>query len=187
MSTKVKTGKVRFGYVNAFTPRAQGDEKDEKYSVMIIIDKKDKVTLSALKDAVEAAKEVGKEKSWGGKIPAKLTLPLRDGDEEKPDSPELAGKYFLNAKSKNKPGVVKIVNGSVTPIEDPAEFYSGCFGKAVFNLYPYSFNGNRGVGVGLNNLLFLEHGEPLAGGASAQEDFADEEGVEDESAESWME
>lgn len=186
MSTNFKTGKVRFGYVNVFTPRVDGDDKEGKYQLMIIIDKKDKETLTALKTAIEAAKEKGKSERWNGKIPAKLSIPLRDGDEERPDSPELAGKFFVNAKSKNKPQVVKFVAGKLQPITDPAEFYSGCYGKATLGAYAFSFNGNNGIGLGLNNLLFLSDGESLAGGTSAFSDFEDEEDTSEEEDDNWM-
>lgn len=181
----MKTAKVRFGYVNVFTPTKQQDEDKEKYSVMVIIDKKDKVTLAALKEAIEEAKIVGKDKTWGGKIPAKLALPLRDGDEERPDSPELAGKYFLNAKSQQKPGVVKRgEDGQPVKITEPMDFQSGDYGKASLALYPYSFKGNNGVGVGLNSIFFMEKGEPLAGSRSAAEEFADE--FEESEEDDWM-
>lgn len=188
MSTKVKTGKVRFGYVNVFEPRKNGDEQEAKYSVMIIIDKDDKETLSALKQAFEAAKELGKEKcdGWKGKIPTNLELRVRNGDTERPDDPACAGKYFINAKAnlKNKPQVIKKgEGGALVQITDPAEFQSGDYGKASLTLFPYGRNGNNGVGFGLNGIFFLEKGEPLAGSSSAFSDFADE--VEDE-AEDWL-
>lgn len=178
-NTKVKTGKVRFGYVNVFEARKGLDEKEAKYSVMVIIDKDDKETLAAFKSAFEAAKIVGKEKceKWFGKIPSAIRQPLRDGDAEKPDSPELAGKYFVNAKANltSKPQVVrKGVNGGLEAITDPAEFKSGDYGKASLNLFAYGVNGNNGIGVGLNGIFFLESGEALAGSSSAFSDFADE-------------
>lgn len=173
METAIKTGEVRFGYAYVFEPRKNGDEEKESYSIMLIIDKEDKETLKAIQGAVNAAKEKGKEK-WGGKIPGGLKLPLRDGDEDRPDSPELAGKYFLNAKSKNRPRILKKEDGALVPITDPMEFKSGDFGKATINFYPFSFNGNRGVGVGLNNLFKTRSGDPLSGGSSAENDFKDE-------------
>lgn len=187
MSTKIKTGKVRFGYVNVFEPRATGDEKEPKYSTMIIIDKDDKETLNAIKSAVEAAKLVGKEKvpGWKGRIPSELRLPVRNGDD-KPDNEELQGKYFLNAKASinNKPQVVKKEGGRLVLVTDPAEFQSGDYGKASLSLYPYSVNGNNGIGVGLNNIFFMEKGESLVGATSALTDFADE--ADETEEEDWM-
>ena len=187
MSTKVITGKVRLGYVNAFVPRAMSDETEPKYSVMLIIDKDDAETLGKIKKAVESAKELGKEKvkEWKGRVPANLRLPIRDG-AEKPDNPELEGKYFMNVKSAIKPQVVKIVGGKLVEITDPAELYSGCYAKVSIGLYGYGRTGNNGIAAGLNNILFVEEGEPLGGsGASAMSDFADE-AENQESTEDWM-
>ena len=49
LSTKVVTGKVRFSFVNVFEARAFGDNKDPKYSVMLLIPKTDIGTISRMK------------------------------------------------------------------------------------------------------------------------------------------
>ena len=171
-STKVVTGKVRFSYVNIFKARSFTPGQDEKYSICLLIDKKDKATLSKIKTAIEAAKRQGIADKWGGKLPANLKLPLRDGDAERADeAPEYEGMYFLNANSNQKPG---IVDKDLNEILDPTEVYSGCYGRASINFFPFNSNGNKGIAVGLNNIQKLEDGEPLgATRASAEEDFAD--------------
>lgn len=170
METKVITGKVRFSYVTVFEPRAMEGSDREKFSVSILIDKKDTKTLDKVKAAVEAAITTGLAK-FGGKRPATLKLPLRDGDLEKPDDPVYAGKFFLSANSDNKPG---IVDRNLDPIMDREDFYSGCYGRASLNFYAYNVNGSKGVACGLNNLQKLEDGKRLSGEASAEEDFASE-------------
>lgn len=186
MSTKVKTEKVRFGHVHVFEPRKNSDEVEPKYSAQIIIDKDDKKTLNRIKEAIEAAKELGKDKCWRGKIPSGLKLPLRSGDTDKPESPELEGKYFLNARAnlKYKPQVVKIEGGRIEYLTDPQDFQSGDYGKAVISFFPYSFSGSNGIGVGLNNILFTEKGESLIGATSAVQDFSDEIGEDDDT--DWL-
>lgn len=164
---KVITGKVRFSYCNVFQPKAAVEGQEAKYSVCILIRKDDKKTLAAIEKAIEEAKQEGKEK-WGGKIPAKLNLPLRDGDEERPDQPEFRGHYFLNASSKFKPG---LVDKQLNPIIDPEEFYSGVYGRASINFYAYNVSGNRGIAAGLNNLQKLSDGEPLGGRVRAEDEF----------------
>lgn len=166
-NTKVVTGKVRFSYAHIWEPHAIQEGQEKKYSLCILIPKSDTTTLRKIKAAIEAAKEMGKEK-WGGKIPANLKLPLRDGDEERPDQPEFAGHYFLNANSKQKPG---IVDAQLNKILDQSEVYSGCYGRASINFYPFSVSGNRGVACGLNNIQKLADGEPLAGRSRPEEDF----------------
>ena len=165
--TKVITGKVRFSYAHVFEPKAIEEGQTPKYSVSILIPKSDKKTLDKIKKAIEAAKQAGKAK-LGGKIPPKLKVPLRDGDEERPDDENYADCYFVNANSTNKPG---IVDENRQEIIDRDEFYSGCYGKASINFYAFNAAGNKGVAAGLNNLMKLEDGERLGGGSTAEEDF----------------
>lgn len=164
--TKVTTGEVRLSYAHLFEPHAiEGNEP--KYSVSVIIPKSDKATLKAIKEAVEQAKEDGKSK-WNGKVPNNLKTPLRDGDIEREDDEAYAGCYFLNANSKNKPGIVDI---NVHPILDQSEVYSGCYARLTLNFYAYNANGNKGVAAGLGNVQKLRDGEPLGGISRAEDDF----------------
>lgn len=165
--TKVITGKVRFSYVHVFEPYAANDGQEPKYSISLLIPKSDKETLRKIKAAIEAAKQAGISK-WGGKIPANLKLPLRDGDEERPDQPEYAGHYFINANSKTKPGVV---DKHLNPILDSTEVYSGCYGRASINFYAFNTAGNKGIACGLNNLQKLADGDYLGGRSRAEDDF----------------
>jgi len=179
-ATKVITGKVRLSYVHVFEPRPD-DDGNEKYSCSILIPKSDKETLRKIKEAVDAAIEQGKTSKWGGKVPANLKKPLRDGDEERPDDEAYAGHYFLNATSKTKPGIAKPIgkgpDGRVKfqEITDSTEVYSGCYAKVSLNFYPFDAKGNKGVAAGLNNIVKVQDGEFLGGRASVQEDFADED------------
>lgn len=165
--TKVTTGKVRLSYSHIFEPHAMNDGQEAKYSVSVIIPKTDKETLKAIKEATDQAKKDGASK-WGNKIPANLKTPLRDGDEERPDDEAYAGCYFLNASSKNKPGVV---DQNVQPVLDTTEVYSGCYARLTLNFYAYNASGNKGVAAGLGNIQKLEDGEPLGGFTRAEDDF----------------
>ncbi len=165
--TKVITGKVRFSYAHVFEP-ASINGGDEKYSVSILIDKSDTKTIKAIDKAVEAAKQAGAAK-FGGKIPNNLKLPLRDGDEEREDDEVYAGKMFVNANAKTKPG---LVDKKGRPIIDSTEFYSGCYGYASISFFAFNSNGNKGIACGLNNIMKTEDGEPLGGRLKAEDDFA---------------
>lgn len=164
--TKVVTGKARLSYVNVFQPRASKPGQEPKYSVCVLIPKTDTVTINKVKAAVKAAAEAGVG-VLGGKIPAGLKNPLRDGDTER-DTPEYKGHYFINANSKQKPGVV---DASVQPILDAQEVYSGCYGRVSLNFYAYNQEGNKGIGAGLQNVQKLADGEPLSGRSRAEDDF----------------
>lgn len=178
VSTKVITGKVRFSYAHVFEPVAMAESQDAKYQVSLIIPKSDLKTLEKIEKAIEAAKIVGKDKiSKNGKLMPGLKMPLRDGDEDRPDNPEYADCMFINCASKIKPG---IVDKDLNPIMSQDEFYSGCYGRASINFYAFNSAGNRGIACGLNNLQKLADGEPLAGGASAETDFGGENAFADE-------
>ena len=157
----------RISFANIFEPKSiNGSEA--KYSVSCLIPKDDKKTLLAIHKAVEAAKEDGKVRKWGGKIPPNLKLPLLYGDIDLPDDDTYQNHFFLNATSKDAP---QVVDRHVQPIMDPMMVYSGCFCNVSVNLYPFNANGNRGVAAGLGNIQFVKDGDRLSGRASADSDF----------------
>jgi hypothetical protein len=167
--TKVITSKVRFSYCHVFEPHSVEEGGTKKYSVVLLIPKKDKKLLAKIQVAIEAAIEDGKVK-LGGKIPKNLKTPLRDGDDEKEDDENYAGMMFISANSHTRPGVV---DENVQAIIDREDFYSGCYGRASINFYAFNTSGNKGIACGLNNVQKLEDGERLSGGSSAEEDFGD--------------
>jgi hypothetical protein len=177
-STKVVTGKVRFCYVNVFEPTAMNEGDTPKYNICVLIPKSDTATIDKIKKAIEAAKEAGKVKlaDKNGRIPANLKLPLRDGDEERPDDPAFEDHYFINANSMRQPS---IVDRSLNPIMSRDEFYSGCYGRASISFYAFNVS-SKGIAAGLNNLQKLEDGEMLAGGSTAEEDFGGENEWDDD-------
>lgn len=147
---------------------------EEKYSVSCIIPKSDKKTLTKIAKAIEAAKELGKSKKWGGKVPPNLKMPLRDGDIDRADDEAYADSMYLNANSKDAP---QIVDRKVQPILDPMDCGSGDYCNVSVNFYAFNANGNRGVAAGLGNIQKIKDGERLAGKASAAADFIE---VDDE-------
>lgn len=167
--TKVVTDQVRLSYVHLFEPTAIDESADKKYSVSIIIPKSNTALVDKIRKAIEAAKEAGKGK-WGGKIPAKLKDPLRDGDIDRPDDDAYANSYFINCSCKTKPGVV---DKNLQPVLDQDEVYSGCYGRVSINFYPFDAKGNKGVAAGLNNVQKIKEGEALGGRSKAEDDFAE--------------
>ena len=144
---------------------------DPKYSVSAIISKDDIKTINEVNAAIEQAKKDSMSK-WGGKIPANLKLPLRDGDIDRPDDEAYAHSYFFNANSRQAP---QVVDSKVQPILDQSEVYSGCYGKISVTFYGYNSNGNRGIAAGLGNIQKLKDGESLGGRTSATDDFQTED------------
>jgi hypothetical protein len=169
-----KASPVRFSYAQVWEPRAIEEGQTPKYSVALLIPKSDKATIKAVEKAIEAAKQEGKPK-WGGKIPNSLKVTeLMDGDVEKPDDDTYAGHFYINAKSINAP---QIVDESTNPIIDKNEFYSGCYGRATVNFYPFNVNVNKGVACGLGNIQKLKDGPSLGGGSTAAQDFGDDDEI----------
>lgn len=171
--TSVRLGEVRFSYTAVFQPKKNDDGTPSKYGVCIIIPKEDTETVNLVKEAIDAAKQRGKLEKWGGKIPANVKSCLRDGDLDREDDEAFAGCYFLNASSRNKPGVKVLEDGVVSDALDEEDFYSGCYGAVTLDFFPYESSGNKGVGAGLNNVIKTRDGDRLSGGRSADEDFAD--------------
>lgn len=160
----------RFSYLHCWEPDSVNGG-DPKYSVSAIIPKSDTETIAKIKAAIEQAKKDSVAK-WGGKIPANLKLPLRDGDIDRPDDEAYANSYFFNANSRQAP---QVVDARVQPILDQNEVYSGCYGKISVTFYGYNSNGNRGIAAGLGNIQKLKDGESLGGRSNAADDFETEE------------
>ena len=171
--TNIRIGEVRFSYAHVFEPSATEEGKPPKYSVAILWPKTETAITKLVEEAVAAAKEKGKTSKWGGKIPANCKTPIRDGDIDREDDPSYKGMYFMNCSSKQKPGIRVLENGQVVEALDQQDFYSGCWGAITVNMFPYENSGNKGVAVGLNNVIKTRDDEKLAGGATAEQDFGD--------------
>ena len=170
------TNLVRFSYLNAFEakPNPSGDLK---FSASLLIPKTDTAGIKAIQNAINEAVQKGLDNNKFTKAQVSgLRLPLRDGDAEHDSGnrgAEYKGHFFLNSSSTNKPGVVKAqAGGPPVPIFDPDEFFSGCYGRADINFFPYNQAGNRGIGVGLNNLMLVKEGERLDGRQKAEDAFS---------------
>lgn len=169
--TQIVTGPVRIFYAQLVEPKAN-DQGKLKFSCQPLIKKSDKATLAAIERAVKAAEAEYAAKFGGGKLPANLRRPLRDGDAEfesgeKKDK-DYKGHFFLNCSSGNRPDVLDI-NGD--PIIEKSEIYSGMFARLIINFYPYNTAGNKGVAAGLNGVQKVRDGEPKSGVGSANELF----------------
>ena len=174
--TKVITGpKIRWSYANVWEPKSINGGAP-KYSVSLIIPKSDAKTVTAVKNAIQAAYDEGQSKLKGSSksVPSLSSIknPLRDGDLERPDDETYKDSFFINANSATAPG---IVDAARQPILERSEVYSGVYGRASINFYAFNSNGNKGIACGLNNLQKISDGEPLGGKTRAEDDFADED------------
>ena len=171
-----KENPVRFSFVQVWEPKSM-DDGDPKYSVQVVIPKDNKALLSAVEANIEKAKQLGITKGLYNKAitdNAAFRTPLRDGDQEAAEKDDgsrdyLKGCMFFNASSSadRQPA---IVDRRGAPIMRRDDFYSGCYGIADINFYPFKY-GKGGVAAGLNSIMKREDGKRLDGRLSTDQAF----------------
>lgn len=161
------------------------DDGSDSYETQFIISKSQREDIRALLIAI---KKVGEAK-WGDKWKS-VRNPLRDGDKEKDDLtedgstkgekyPERLGCFFFNARS-TKP--VGVYGRDLSPILDAGVVYGGCKAKISVSFYPYSQQGNHGIGVGLNGVQKIADGESFGNARPSVEsmfDLLEDEEIDD--------
>lgn len=173
--TRVVTGEVRFSFVNLLQPRANQNGGEPKFSTTILVPKSDVATKQRIDAAIEAAKQIGKSKTWNGVIPPMVNIPIHDGDGVKPSDgmpfgEECKGHWVFSASTKaDQPP--KIVDANMNPVLDPTEIYSGMYGRIAVNFAPYTHSGKKGIGCYIStNVQKTRDGEPLGAAAPAATD-----------------
>lgn len=161
--TSLITGVCRFSYVSVFEKKSVNGGP-EQYSLSLLIPKSDKDAIKKIRAAIQSAIDSGLATLGvkdAAKLPKTFKMPLRDGDDEKPDDPAYEDCFFINAIAKNRrPG---IVDKNRKEIIDPEVVYSGCYGRADINFYAFNAGGSKGIACGLNNVQKIKEGEPLSG------------------------
>ena len=170
----VMTPRFRVSFPNVFRPgKVMQVGAEPKYNCTMLFEKG--ADLTALKNAAQAA-VVEKWGSDKAKWPKNLRSPFRDQGEKEFEG-YVKGAVFINAASKQRPG---LVDEKVQDIIEEKDFYPGCYARATVRAFAYDQAGNRGVSFGLQNIQKLAEGEPLGGRTKPQDDFepvADESGV----------
>lgn len=166
----------RLSYVNLFEPKADLSG-NPKYSVQVLIPKSDESTLKAVRAEIAKAIEQGVSK---GKFKleqtkgSKFKIPLRDGDEFYQDSPCASrdccqDHFFINANNVNQPGIVDRFG---QPVINADDVYSGCYGLADIQFFPFSTSGSMGIGASLQNVMKKKDGDRLDGRLQPKDVFA---------------
>lgn len=160
---KCLTPEFQVSFPHVFEAQTAFPGQEAKYSVVMLFDKKE--NLDVLKKAVfnAAVEKFGPKEKW----PKGLRLPFRDGDE-KQDLGGYAGRIFVSATSKMKPG---LVNGRLEEIIAREEFYAGCYARATLIAFAYDKAGNKGVSFSLQNLQKTKDGTPFSGRRKASDEF----------------
>lgn len=156
------TGKVRLSFNHLTKPSSFNGDDKEQYSATVLVSKDDSITLSKLKTAIEEAKNMGKSKIWEGKIPPKVATPLHDGDLPRESDGEnfpdyCKGHYIFTANTKEKP---KVVDRNFNDVAE-VDIYSGMYVRLNISVYPYYFNGKKGVCFRLNAVQKVGEGDHL--------------------------
>ena len=168
---------VTFSYAHVFEPK-KTPSGDMKYSVCLLLDKKNKKVKERWDAAIEAAFQAGVKK---GKFNKKqrpiIKTPVRDGDKELEtgvkEEESYRGKWFINASSFDPIEVTTAKNGKVIQLFDAKDFFSGCYGRAIISFYPYNKEGGRGIAVALNGIFKVGEGDRLDGRVNASKVFSD--------------
>jgi hypothetical protein len=164
------TPAATLSYPALFEPKTMQGSDKPKYSASLVFP-----PGTDLKQMQRLAQEAATEK-FGDKWPAlhragRFRFPFRTDGEEKGYA---KGSVFINAKSDTKPGVVGPMagaDGKPVPIDDEDDMYPGCIVRASITFFAYDQQGNKGVGVGLNNIQKMRDGKRLDGRRAASDEF----------------
>lgn len=176
------TPEVILSFPHLFEPQTPPNSNTPKYSAALVFPPG--TDVSELK---KAAIKVGKSR-WKGYVDGakkgRYHWPFRDDAEDIAEKGYAEGSIFFNASSKKRPGVVSIVpdpaTGKPMVIDDPERIYPGIIARVSVTFYTFDVNGNKGVGVGLNNVQIIRDGERLDGRLDPSDEFeADPDAVAD--------
>lgn len=187
----------RLSYEHIFKSQLKRDKKGDpvldddgnkirEFGAQVRIPKEHKKTVAKVEAAIEAAGLEAFGDKWKALKKSKNTkFGLRDGDDEAEikEDETLKGFWFFNAKSWSKPGVVgarKNAAGKFDQLQE-GSVKSGDWGKFAITFKGFDKDGGIGVRAQLNNFQFLKEGDPLGNKRSAEQDFDDEEGFDDDS------
>ncbi len=173
--TQIVTGQVRLTFPHLFKAYANPNQpgQEPKYSTTMLLPKTDLTTKANIDAAIMAAIDLGISSKWNGSRPPKINLSIHDGDGVRPNGEafgsECKGHWVFAASSKQAPEIVQ--HQSLERVLNESEVYSGMYALVSLNFFPYASSGNKGVGIGLNNVAKVADGEPLGGRTTAANDF----------------
>lgn len=173
-SVKMKTAPVIGSYVFLLEPRNPNEKdaakgKKPEFGLCCLVDKNDpfvttlKQTIA--KVATEAFGPLAIEQLKSGKI----KNPIHDGDVDRPEDKNFAGKAYFNVKSTRQVG---IVDSKVQPVFERSECYSGCTFIVSMNVAAYEHKeGGKGVTCYLNAAQVVKKGPRLDNQVDATKEF----------------
>ena len=153
----------RLSYPHLLEPRAISEGSPKKYSVTIVIPKKDTAAIEVLRAAEAEAFENGVSGVFKGKRPKRWLSSIKDADVDTNRqgevlaelNPPYEGCFVLHASS-NERFKPSLVDEEFNDVLDPKVVYPGVGAKCAVNFFPYSVNGNVGVAAGLNAVMITD-------------------------------
>lgn len=150
-----------------FQPRAAAFGQDARYSCAILFDPAAQASkeYAALKKAVleVGSMEWGEPKMKDPNFVRGIRLPFRSADEKQFEGYE-AGWSFINARSKDRPGVV---DGRLQDITAEADVWPGQLGRLFVAAFAYDVSGNKGISFALNHVQITKADMPRIDGRIA--------------------
>lgn len=175
-------GPVVGSYVVLASPKAN-DHGEMRYSMQVLVPKSDKALKDRIdkivKAAILASPLAGNDPEKARKLwnNPKFNKPLRDADEEDREGAEYKDHYFANVGTNDKKGRPGCVLRNGTALADPDDIrdqmYSGAKYQVSMTAFYYDSNGNKGIGLALNNVMKWGDGPRLDGSVAAEDEFAE--------------
>lgn len=166
---KVVTGKIMLNRSNLFIPKRFNENTSPKYSTIVIISKEDTETVKSIKEAINAAIEIGRKRFGENIDHSAFKFPLKNG-EDFSDDIIYYNSYCMNATSSYKPGVVNHKNEKISI----AEVVDGQYGRVSVTFHPYNVNNSLGISCRLHNVqLYKDRFDPSKYLSDPQDDFCE--------------
>jgi hypothetical protein len=153
------TPAFRVSFPKVFQPADNG-----KFGLVMLFPK-ESTDMRLLEAAITT---LGKEKYPKG-LPKGFFPAIHDGDDSERE--EQKGQWVINGKcGKYRPG---IVDQNKQDILDEADFYPGCWARAVITLFDWVYPkmGTKGISVNVRNIQKIRDDEPLISRVSAADEF----------------
>jgi hypothetical protein len=182
MSQALKTDKLHLrrlvvgpcviSFPQLFVPKQVMQQGEPVYGATFLFDpRRQQHMISKLENACTAAANEGwPNGEWRGRRATgdsnDFWWPIRDGNTKK-ERNGYAGKIFVSARTKQKPGVV---DQNVQPVMQADAIYPGMLVNASIVFFSYKMP-KWGIGCALNNVQIVGDGERLGGKPDPADEF----------------
>lgn len=164
--TKEPNGKLKYGLCAIWTPAR--------------FTNREKAQWKAILEALDVVSKEKFKRAWAD-LPASFKKGIRDGSEAEYSGfgpgTKFANLSCVKPASAARPEIITLQGEIISRENENVHLlYPGCWARGTVNPYPFDVPQNRGLGLGFRNLQILNSTAPrLDGGASAKDDFGDED------------